>query len=210
MAAAELPQGAIDFAKYVGFSYLSLSALINRSSSLSLDEVPTRLRCVHCNRMALYASKLPCCDQNMCENCKFPFVGMSFDTRVCAHYFIGRTSLSTKCPVCFHEPIDKNDFRPNKTLRLTIRQWLAREEKRRQDLAGNATTTSTTPETPAPVTTPVTASTERTVEKAGGTNEGATQSTGTMQEEQNEVRLSTRTSCLPTACNSSSLSTSQM
>ena len=190
MAAAELSQVAIDFAKYVRFSCLSLGTLADRCSSLSLDEVPTRLRCVHCNRMALYASKLPCCDQNMCDNCKFILFSDAHTYTFMLTIFIGRTSLSTKCPVCFHEPIDKNDFRPNKTLRLTIRQWLAREEKRRQDLAGNAAATSATPETPAPAATPVIASTERIAETARSTNEEAAQPAGMTQEEQNEVSLS--------------------
>ncbi len=44
-------------------SYLSFS-------SLSQDDIPFKLRCAICNKLAVNAFRLPCCDQAICENCK--------------------------------------------------------------------------------------------------------------------------------------------
>ena len=38
-------------------------------SSLTQDEIPFKLRCAICNKLAVNAFRLPCCDQAICENC---------------------------------------------------------------------------------------------------------------------------------------------
>ena len=72
----------------------------------------------------------------------------------------GQESLPEVCPVCLHEPIKKEDCRPNKALRTTVRIFLKkkivdRENARKQKelLERPAVATPGTPiveETPAP------------------------------------------------------------
>lgn len=38
-------------------------------STLSQDEIPFKLRCAICNKLAVNAFRLPCCDQSICEAC---------------------------------------------------------------------------------------------------------------------------------------------
>jgi hypothetical protein len=38
-------------------------------SSIPDNDIPVKLRCAVCNRCAVNAFKLPCCDQAICENC---------------------------------------------------------------------------------------------------------------------------------------------
>lgn len=40
------------------------------SSSLSQDDIPIKLRCAICSRLAVNAFRLPCCDQAICGTCK--------------------------------------------------------------------------------------------------------------------------------------------
>ena len=36
-----------------------------------MDEIPVKLRCAACNRLAVNAFRMPCCDQSICEDCRY-------------------------------------------------------------------------------------------------------------------------------------------
>lgn len=80
-------------------------------STLSEAEIPVKLRCSMCTKLAINAFKLQCCDQAVCQDCQ--------------------ASLPEACPVCSHSPLGPDMIKPNKTLRLTIRAFLRNEEKKR-------------------------------------------------------------------------------
>ncbi|KAL8665770.1 MAG: hypothetical protein Q9168_007628 [Polycauliona sp. 1 TL-2023] len=80
------------------------SLLAEIAESLTMDDIPVKLRCAACNRLATNAFRTPCCDQSVCENCQ--------------------SSLPQACPICLHEPVKAEDCRPNKTLRMTIKAFL--------------------------------------------------------------------------------------
>ncbi|KAL3419253.1 pre-mRNA-splicing factor 38B [Phlyctema vagabunda] len=83
-------------------------------SSLAQDEIPIKLRCAICSRLAVNAFRLPCCDQAICESCQ--------------------STLPSSCPVCEHTPVAGEDCKPNKSLRTTIKVFLRTEEKKREAL----------------------------------------------------------------------------
>lgn len=43
----------------------------SHTSSLPQDEVPIKLRCAICSKLAVNAFRTPCCEQMICENCKY-------------------------------------------------------------------------------------------------------------------------------------------
>ncbi|KAL4791534.1 hypothetical protein BDV19DRAFT_370339 [Aspergillus venezuelensis] len=88
------------------------SGLMDIASSLIQDEIPFKLRCAICNKLAVNAFKLPCCDQAICENCQ--------------------ASLPDTCPVCAHTPLSSDLCKPNKALRTTLKAFLRTEEKKRE------------------------------------------------------------------------------
>ncbi|KAL4920113.1 hypothetical protein BDW62DRAFT_22749 [Aspergillus aurantiobrunneus] len=88
------------------------SGLMDIASSLTQDEIPFKLRCAICNKLAVNAFRLPCCEQAICENCQ--------------------TSLPDTCPVCAHTPISSDLCKPNKALRTTLKAFLRTEEKKRE------------------------------------------------------------------------------
>ncbi|PWY89616.1 hypothetical protein BO94DRAFT_464220 [Aspergillus sclerotioniger CBS 115572] len=100
------------------------SGLMDIASSLTQDEIPFKLRCAICNKLAVNAFRLPCCDQAICENCQ--------------------ASLPETCPVCAHTPISPDLCKPNKALRTTLKAFLRTEEKKREKERLSAT-----PATPA-------------------------------------------------------------
>ncbi|RKU41245.1 hypothetical protein DL546_002695 [Coniochaeta pulveracea] len=81
-------------------------------NSLTQDEIPAKLRCAMCSKLAVNAFRLPCCEQAICENCQ--------------------SSLPSSCPVCEHSPISADDCTPLKSLRTTIKVFLRTEEKKRE------------------------------------------------------------------------------
>ncbi|KAF3386329.1 hypothetical protein F1880_001669 [Penicillium rolfsii] len=95
MAAADPPAGLMDIA-----------------STLSQDEIPFKLRCATCNKLAVNAFRLPCCDQSICEPCQ--------------------ASLPDTCSVCAHTPLSPDLCKPNKALRTTLKAFLRTEEKKRE------------------------------------------------------------------------------
>ncbi|KFY92618.1 hypothetical protein V500_04115, partial [Pseudogymnoascus sp. VKM F-4518 (FW-2643)] len=107
-------------------------------SSLSQDDIPIKLRCAICSKLAMNAFRLPCCEQAICEDCQ--------------------SSLPSSCPVCEHKPVAAEDCKPHKSLRTTIKVFLRTEEKKRVALQAKAIkdTPPITPveDAPAPVTAP--------------------------------------------------------
>ncbi|KAL6414761.1 hypothetical protein AUP68_01293 [Ilyonectria robusta] len=81
-------------------------------SSLSPDDIPIKLRCAICSKLAINAFRLPCCEQAICETCQ--------------------SNLPPSCPVCEHSPLSAEDCNPNKSLRTTIRVFLRTAEKKRE------------------------------------------------------------------------------
>ncbi|KAI9782339.1 MAG: hypothetical protein M1839_005212 [Geoglossum umbratile] len=82
------------------------------ASFLAPADVPTKLRCAICNKLAVNAFRLPCCDQSICETCQ--------------------STLPASCPVCEHTPLSAEDCKPNKPLRTTITVFLRTEKKKRE------------------------------------------------------------------------------
>ncbi|KAJ6444730.1 pre-mRNA-splicing factor 38B [Purpureocillium lavendulum] len=81
-------------------------------SSLTPDDIPIKLRCAICSKLAVNAFRLPCCEQAICETCQ--------------------GSLPQSCPVCEHSPLAADDCNPHKSLRTTIRVFLRTAEKKRE------------------------------------------------------------------------------
>jgi len=62
--------------------------LMLASSSLPADEIPIKLRCANCSKLAFNAFRLPCCEQAICETCTIPchlsfFICLVADTKRC-------------------------------------------------------------------------------------------------------------------------------
>lgn len=77
MAAAEQPSGLMDIARYVRISPSSVLPVpqdnkLTVQSTLTQDEIPFKLRCAICNKLAVNAFRLPCCEQAICETCELP------------------------------------------------------------------------------------------------------------------------------------------
>ncbi|KAH8690256.1 hypothetical protein BGW36DRAFT_420625 [Talaromyces proteolyticus] len=101
------------------------TGLLEIVNSLTQDDIPYKLRCAICNKLAINAFRLPCCDQAICENCQ--------------------TSLPESCPVCDHNPISPDLCKPNKALRTTLKAFLRTEEKKREKDRPSATPVTATP-----------------------------------------------------------------
>ncbi|PNS16119.1 hypothetical protein CAC42_4520 [Sphaceloma murrayae] len=86
-------------------------AVIELANSLAPGDIPVKLRCATCSKLAFNAFKIPCCDQSICDKCQ--------------------ASLPDTCPVCMHSPLDPASCTPNKSLRLTVKAYLKSEEKKR-------------------------------------------------------------------------------
>ncbi|KAH0148867.1 hypothetical protein KCU82_g13343, partial [Aureobasidium melanogenum] len=94
-------------------------AAIDFASSLTQSEIPTKLRCATCSKLAVNAFKLQCCDSSICQDCQ--------------------ATLPDACPVCSHSPLDADMCKPNKSLRMTVRAFIKAEEKKRAAAAEAAT-----------------------------------------------------------------------
>ncbi|KAI8634578.1 hypothetical protein F5Y19DRAFT_117546 [Xylariaceae sp. FL1651] len=111
-------------------------------SSLTQDELPTKLRCAICSKLAVNAFRLPCCETAICENCQ--------------------ATLPSSCPVCEHSPVSGADCTIYKSLRTTIRVFLKTEEKKREAArpkTNGSTPTTSVQATPTPTPTQVEATT---------------------------------------------------
>ncbi|KAJ5179942.1 hypothetical protein N7492_003152 [Penicillium capsulatum] len=88
------------------------AGLMDIASTIAPDEIPFKLRCAICSKLAVNAFRLPCCDQSICETCQ--------------------ASLHDTCPVCAHTPVSPDLCKPNKALRTTLKAFLRTEEKKRE------------------------------------------------------------------------------
>ncbi|KAI9778052.1 MAG: hypothetical protein M1816_004280 [Peltula sp. TS41687] len=104
----------------------AVGASTDIASLLAPEDIPVKLRCAVCSKLAVNAVKLPCCDQSICETC--------------------HSKLPASCPVCEHTPISAEDCKPNKSLRTTIRVYLRTAEKKREIAKGNAQNEKPPPE----------------------------------------------------------------
>lgn len=101
-------------------------------SSLSQDDIPAKLRCAICSKLAVNAFRLPCCEQAICEGCQ--------------------STLPASCPVCEHSPLSADDCKPHKALRTTIKVFLRTEEKKRESSRPkDVVATPVTPVGPSPI-----------------------------------------------------------
>ncbi|KAJ2978808.1 hypothetical protein NUW58_g7375 [Xylaria curta] len=105
-------------------------AQLELASSLTQDELPTKLRCAICSKLAVNAFRLPCCETAICENCQ--------------------ATLPSACPVCEHTPVSGTDCTVYKSLRTTIRVFLKTEEKKRE--AARPKPNGSAPTTPVQIT----------------------------------------------------------
>lgn len=103
-------------------------------SSLAQEDIPAKLRCAICSKLAVNAFRLPCCEQAICENC--------------------HSTLPASCPVCEHSPLSADDCKPHKALRTTIKVFLRTEEKKRESNRPKDTTPITPVEPPPASATP--------------------------------------------------------
>lgn len=100
------------------------------------DDIPHKLRCANCSKLAINAFRLPCCEQAICESCTplsveyFPTSVQELTQRVQT----GHENLPSSCPVCEHSPLSASDCSPNKSLRTTIKVFLRTAEKKREAL----------------------------------------------------------------------------
>ncbi|KAK3656553.1 hypothetical protein LTR56_002900 [Elasticomyces elasticus] len=116
------------------------AAAIELANSLTIESIATKLRCANCNRLAVDAVKLPCCDSNICHPCSL--------------------DLGEACPVCQHTPVSGEDCKPNKNLRTTISAYIKTEQNKRQKAqekearlaAATPVAAPATSETPVPAT----------------------------------------------------------
>jgi hypothetical protein len=114
-----------------------------------VEVVPTKLRCAICDKVAFNAFKLPCCDQNICGNCTSHIRSQTkHDSQES-----GQSSLPEACPICQHSPLNADDAKPSKSLRLTVAQFL-KSVKKKRDKAQSATGGDNTPTPAAEPTTP--------------------------------------------------------
>ncbi|KAI8959791.1 hypothetical protein F5Y11DRAFT_350185 [Daldinia sp. FL1419] len=102
-------------------------AQIELANSLTPAELPTKLRCAVCSKLAVNAFRLPCCETAICEKCQ--------------------STLPSVCPVCEHSPVSASDCTIYKSLRTTIRVFLKTEEKKRE--TARPKTNGSAPPTPA-------------------------------------------------------------
>ncbi|PHH76964.1 hypothetical protein CDD82_3738 [Ophiocordyceps australis] len=115
-------------------------------SSLSPDDIPIKLRCAICSKLAVNAFRLPCCEQAICETCQ--------------------STLPQSCPVCEHSPLASEDCNPNKSLRTTIRVFLRTAEKKRESNRPKESNESA-PVTPIEARRPSLAATEVSAQEVG-------------------------------------------
>ncbi|KAL9047075.1 MAG: hypothetical protein Q9214_000256 [Letrouitia sp. 1 TL-2023] len=108
-----------------------------------MDDIPVKLRCAACSKLATNAYRTPCCDQAICEDCQ--------------------SNLPQACPVCLHEPVKAEDCRPNKPLRATVKAFLKRKLVDQKKLVPDKGPSATPiPATPRVNDTPVGPQTQKT------------------------------------------------
>ncbi|KAH8894764.1 hypothetical protein GQ53DRAFT_62025 [Thozetella sp. PMI_491] len=144
-------------------------------NSLSQDEIPAKLRCAICSKLAVDAFRLPCCEQAICSNC--------------------HSTLPSSCPVCEHSPLSADDCKPHKALRTTIKVFLRTAEKKREPHKAKDNSPAATPTephapklpTPTTATAPEIAFETQTAETAKG--EGLALADGQYEHRQTEETM---------------------
>ncbi|KAF2634770.1 hypothetical protein P280DRAFT_523750 [Massarina eburnea CBS 473.64] len=117
-----------------------------RDFALTLRSVPKNFSCAICNNVAIDAYKLLCCNKPICSYCQEKF------------------TFPTTCPLCEHDPLEAESCIVNKVLRNTIRIWLAKQQKKKEEKLASEVPTPTVETTPVVETTPA-AEVVATVEK---------------------------------------------
>ncbi|KAK5122501.1 hypothetical protein LTR85_004085 [Meristemomyces frigidus] len=82
------------------------------AQSLPEEDVPRRLRCASCSKLAVDAAKLLCCDETLCGACQ--------------------SSAMDNCPRCGLVLLCHGGFRPNKPVRDAVKAFAMRERKKRR------------------------------------------------------------------------------
>ncbi|RDA91072.1 hypothetical protein CP533_3055 [Ophiocordyceps camponoti-saundersi (nom. inval.)] len=100
--------------------------------SFSPDDIPLKLRCAICSKLAVNAFRLPCCEQAICETCMETKICIAPENSDPNGSSPGQSSLPLSCPVCEHTPLAAEDCNVNKSLRTTIRVFLRTAEKKKE------------------------------------------------------------------------------
>jgi hypothetical protein len=100
------------------------------------------------------AFRLPCCEQAICETCRFR-LNRKIRLSQLLMSDLGQSTLPSSCPVCEHTPVAAEDCKPNKSLRTTIKVFLRTEEKKREALRSKEVKDSPPPTPLDAVATPV-------------------------------------------------------
>ena len=127
-------------------------------SSFGPDDIPIKLRCAICSKLAVNAFRLPCCEQAICESCMSTLQDDSSVHSIrpiMANNDAGQQNLPSSCPVCEHSPLSAEDCNPNKSLRTTIKVFLRTAEKKKEALRAKEAKEATpaTPVEPTPAST---------------------------------------------------------
>lgn len=101
---------------------------VTDSRSLGPDDIPAKLRCAICSKLAVNSFRLPCCDQAICEDCQ--------------------ATLPNSCPVCSHSPLSPDNCKPHKALRTTIKVFLRTAATKRAKDTPPVTPVEATPAAP--------------------------------------------------------------
>ncbi|SMR49027.1 unnamed protein product [Zymoseptoria tritici ST99CH_1E4] len=95
--------------------------------SLVPAQIPEKLRCVTCDKLAMGAMRLCCCDNTICHDC--------------------HTSMTaTECPICDHSPFSADSCITAKSLQLTVKAFLKTELKKAKELESQAASQVQEPE----------------------------------------------------------------
>ncbi|KAF2215182.1 hypothetical protein CERZMDRAFT_94597 [Cercospora zeae-maydis SCOH1-5] len=109
-------------------------AAIEFAGLFEVANIPAKLRCAVCDKMALFAFRVECCDSDICGNCK-----ESLDPE--------------ECPVCGHAPFKMETAKKANNHRTTIKIFLKNQAgKQGMDITGDTLKPIATAEAPpAPV-----------------------------------------------------------
>jgi len=156
------------------------------TSSLSTDDIPAKLRCAICGKLAVNAFRLPCCEQAICEACASALSSIR-DSATSLTDCLGHSKLPSSCPICEHSPLSGEDCTPHKSLRTTVRVFLRTEEKKREASRPKDVTPATPVE---PTATPQLPTPEISTPSAGAAATSAEQHEGhTSRTEQADIAL---------------------
>ncbi|PPJ54010.1 hypothetical protein CBER1_03006 [Cercospora berteroae] len=94
-------------------------AAIEFAGSFEVASIPAKLRCAVCDKMALFAFRVECCDSDICGNCK-------------------ENLDPSECPVCGHTPFKMETAKKANNHRTTIKIFLKTQAgKQGMDITGD-------------------------------------------------------------------------